>query len=100
MKQKMKHLVSFIAVLVMLVSMFSVCVFPAAAADPHQKRDPHSPGKSGPDSILRSSCLPPVYKYPYSTRYSRSRQPAKGLFPKGKLFEIIRNILIQFDIFV
>ncbi|MBQ8895159.1 MAG: cadherin-like beta sandwich domain-containing protein [Clostridia bacterium] len=32
MKQKMKHLVSFIALVAMLVSMFSVCVFPAAAA--------------------------------------------------------------------
>lgn len=32
MKQKMKHLVSLIALLVMMVSMFSVCVFPAAAA--------------------------------------------------------------------
>lgn len=32
MKQKMKHLVSFIAIMAMLVSMFSVCVFPAAAA--------------------------------------------------------------------
>lgn len=31
MKQKMKHLVSFVALLVMMVSMFSVCVFPAAA---------------------------------------------------------------------
>lgn len=33
MKQKMKHLMSFIALLVMLISMFSICVFPAAAAD-------------------------------------------------------------------
>ena len=33
MKQKMKHLVSVIALVAMLVSMFSVCVFPAVAAD-------------------------------------------------------------------
>lgn len=33
MKHEMKRLISFIALLVMLVSMFSVCVFPAAAAD-------------------------------------------------------------------
>ena len=31
MKQKMKHLISFAALLAMLVSLFSVCVFPSYA---------------------------------------------------------------------